>query len=66
MYLPFFKFLETTKDGLLLLLFSCNSDSFTAAHMKDHSIAWIWFSWKCILFCCNVGCHVFRTRQRRV
>jgi len=29
---------------LLERLFSSNIDSFTAAHVKDHSIAWIWFA----------------------
>jgi len=34
--------------------------------VKDHSIALICFAWKCIWFCCNVGCHVFRSRQRKI
>jgi len=57
---------STQCDALLKRLFSWSSESFTAAHVRDHSTAWIWFAWKCNWFCCNVGCHVFRNRQRKI
>jgi len=51
--------------GILLeRLFFCNSESITAAHVKDHSTAMICFVQKCSWLCCNAGCHVFRNRQR--
>jgi len=51
--------------GILLeSFFSCNSESITAAHVRDHSTAMICSEQKCNWFCCNVGCHVFRNRQR--
>jgi len=51
--------------GMLLeRLFSCNSESITAAHVRDHSTAMICSVQKCYWLCCNVGCHVFRNRQR--
>jgi len=34
----------TLYSMLLERLFSWNSDSFTAAHVRDHSTAWIWFA----------------------
>jgi len=45
--------------------FSCNSESITAAHVRDHSTAMICSVQKCNRLCCNVGCHVFRNRQRK-
>jgi len=49
---------------LLQRLFSCNSESTTAAHdVRDHSTAMICSVQKCNWLCCNVGCHVFRKRQ---
>jgi len=45
-------------------LFSRSSESITAAHMKDHSSAMICSMQKRNWLCCNVGCHVFRNRQR--
>jgi len=51
--------------GMLLeRLFSCNSESITAAHVTDHSTAMICSVRKCNWLCCNVGCQVFRNRQR--
>jgi len=51
--------------GMLLeRLFSCNSESITAVHVRDHSTAMICSVQKCNWLCCNVGCHVFRNRQR--
>ena len=49
---------------LLENLFSCKSESITAAHVREHSKAMICSMQKCYLLCCNVGCHVFRNRQR--
>jgi len=45
-------------------LFSCNSESITAAHVRDHSTAMICSVQNCNWLCCNVGCHIFRNRQR--
>jgi len=51
--------------GILLeRLFSCNSGSIAAAHVRDDSIAMICFVQKFNGLCFNVGCHVFRNRQR--
>jgi len=44
-------------------LFSCNSESITAAHVRDHSTAIICFVQKFNGLCFNIGCHVFRNRQ---
>jgi len=58
---------DFTLCGILLKrLFSCNSESITAAHVRDHSTAMICFAQKCNWLCFNVGCHVFRNRQRTV
>jgi len=63
---------DFTLCGILLeRLFSCNSESITAAHVRDHRTAMICSVQKCNcsdlfraeMFCCNVGCHVFRNRQ---
>jgi len=54
----------TLCDVLLERLFSSNSESITAAHVRDHSKAIICFVQKCNWLCCNVGCRVFRNRQR--
>jgi len=43
---------------------SCKSESITAVHVRDHSAAMIYSVQKCNWLCCNVGCHVFRNRQR--
>ena len=55
-----------TLCGILLeKLFSCNSESITAAaRVRGHSTTIICFAQKCKLLFCNVGCHVFRNRQR--
>jgi len=54
-----------TLCGILLeRLFSCNSGSITAAHVRDHSIVMICSVQKCNWLCFNLGCHVFRNRQR--
>jgi len=45
-------------------LLSCNSRSITVAHVRVYSTAKICFVQKCNGLCCNVGCHVFRNRQR--
>jgi len=45
-------------------LFSCNSESITAAHVRDHSTAMIFSVQKCNWLCCNASCHVFRNRQQ--
>jgi len=49
-------------------LFSCNSESITAAHVRDHSTAvstaMTCSVQKCNWLCCDVGCHVFKNRQR--
>jgi len=45
-------------------LFSCNSESITAAHVRDHSTAMICSVQKCTWLCCNDGCHIFRNTQR--
>jgi len=45
--------------------FSGNSESITAAHVRDHSAAMICSVQKCNWLWCNVGCHVFRNRQRK-
>jgi len=51
--------------GMLLeRLFSCNSASITAAHVRGHSTAMISSVQKCNWLCWNVGCHVFRNKQR--
>jgi len=60
-------FRDSTLCGLLLeleRLFSCSSESSTAAHVRDQSTVIICSVQKCNWFCCNVGCHVFRNRQR--
>jgi len=49
---------------LLERLFSCHSESITAAHVTDHSTAIICSMQKCDWLCCNIACHVFRNRQR--
>jgi len=49
---------------MLESFFSCNSESITAAQAKDHSAAMICFMHKCSWLCCNVGCRIFRNRQR--
>ena len=52
---------------LLERLFSWNSESFTGAHVRDCSTAWIWFTWRCnLFFFCNIGFHVFRNKQRKI
>jgi len=43
---------------------SCNSESITAAHVRDHSTVMICSVQKCKWLWCNVGCHIFRNRQR--
>ena len=48
---------------LLETLFSCDCESITAAHVRDHSTAMICSVQKCNWLCCNVGFHVFRNRQ---
>jgi len=54
-----------TLCGILLKrLFSCNSGSITAVHVRDHSTAMICSVRKCNWICCNVGCHAFRNKQR--
>jgi len=55
-----------TLSGILLeKLFSCKSESITTtARVRDHSATMICFAQKCKWLCCNVGCHVFRNRQR--
>jgi len=51
--------------GMLLeRLFSCISASITAEHVRDHSTAMICSVQKCNWFRGNVGCHVFRNKQR--
>ena len=45
-------------------LFSCNSENITADHVRDHSTAIICFVPKFNGPCFDVGCHVFRNRQR--
>jgi len=50
---------------LLESLFSCKSESITAAHVRDHSTAIICSMLKCNWLRCNVGCHLFRNRQRK-
>jgi len=51
--------------GILLeRLFSWNSESITAAHVRDHSTTMICSVQKCSWLCCNVACHVFGNRQR--
>jgi len=50
--------------GILIeKLFSCNSESITAAHARDHSTSIVCSVEKCNWLCCNVGCHVFRNKQ---
>jgi len=51
---------------LLKRLFSCNSESIVTAHVRVHSTAMVWSVQKCNWFCCNVVCHVFRNRQRKI
>jgi len=56
---------DFTLCGILLeRLFSCNSESITAARVRDHSTAISCFVQKFNRLCCNVGCHVFKSRQR--
>ena len=56
-----------TLCGILLeRLFPCNSGSITAAHVRDYSTAMICLVEKCNWLSCNVGCHVFRNRQRMI
>ena len=58
-------FRHFTLCGILLeKLFSCNSESITAARVRDHSTTIICFAQKCKWLCCNVGCHVFRNGKR--
>jgi len=49
---------------LLERLFSCNIESITAAHVKDHSTAIICFAQKFNELCFNADCHVFTNIQR--
>ena len=35
-------------------------------HVQDYNAAIVWFVQKCNWFCCNVGCHVLRNRQRKI
>jgi len=49
---------------LLQKLFSCNGKSITAARVRDHSTTIVCFAQKFYGLCFNVGCHVFRNRQR--
>jgi len=49
---------------LLERLLSCNTECITAAHVRDHCTAMMCSLQKCNSLCCNVGCHVFRNRQR--
>jgi len=51
---------------LLERLFSCNSGSITAAHVRDDSTAMICFVQKCNWLCFNAGCHVFTNRHAYV
>jgi len=51
-------------DRLSERLFSCNSKSSTAAHVRDHCTTMICSVQKCNWLCYNIGCHVFRNRQR--
>jgi len=54
-----------TLCGILLeRLFSCNTESITATHVRDRSTAIICFVQKFNGLCFNVVCHVFRKRQR--
>jgi len=56
---------DFTLCGILLeMLFSCNSESIIAAHVRHHSTAMICSVQKCNWRCCKVGCHAFRNRQR--
>ena len=58
---------DFTMCGILLeRLFSCNSESITAAHVRDHSTAMICSVQICNWLCCDVGCHVFRNRQHTI
>jgi len=41
-------------------------ESFTVAHVRDHSTAMICFVQKCNWLCCNVDRHVFRNRQCKI
>ena len=46
-----------TMCGVLLKrLFSWNNESFTVAHVRDHSAAMICFVQKCNWLCYNIGC----------
>jgi len=55
---------DFTLRGILLeTLFSCDSESTTAAHVRDHSTVMICSVQKCNWLCCNVGCQIFRNRQ---
>jgi len=45
-------------------LFSCNSESITAAHVRDHRTAMICSVQKSNWLCCNVGYRLFGNRQR--
>jgi len=49
--------------SLLERLFFCNSESITAAHVRDHSTAIVCFVQKFNGLCFNVSCHLFRNRQ---
>jgi len=49
---------------LLERLFSCDTESITSAHVRDHSTAMICSVEKCNWLCCNVGYHVFLYKQR--
>jgi len=52
-----------TLCGILLArLFSCNSVSITAAHVRDHITSIICFVQKFNELCFNAGCHVFGNR----
>jgi len=54
-----------SRCGILLeRLFTCNNESITAAHVRDHSTAMICSVQKCNWLSCNVGYHVFGKRQR--
>jgi len=44
----------TVRRGIFLK----QGESFTAAHVRDHSRAMIGFVQKCNWLCCNIGCHI--------
>jgi len=54
----------TLCGALLERLFSCDNESITAAHVRDHSRAIFFSVQKRNWLCCNVGCHIFTNRQR--